>query len=142
MYLVSGTVQILPVLPVCLFNGHDNIDPYAVFLIIYPEENGEFFRNMHTIPDNASRSVEPFDVPRGRAGLFEALEMFPDNTEIFIFESFTELYERCIYHDLHFLVSSNASNSSSGNLERYVHVTHGEEVMSRFIMIGGKLIMW
>jgi hypothetical protein len=70
------------------------------------------------------------------------VEMFPDNTEIFFFEPFTELCERCIHRDLHFLVSSNASNSSSGNLERYVHVTHGEEVMIRFIMIGGKLIMW
>jgi hypothetical protein len=92
-YLVSGTVKVLPVLLVRLFNGHDRINTYAVFLIVYPEENGVFSRNMHSIPDNASRSVEPFDVPRGREGLFEAPEMFPDNTEIFFFEPFTELQE-------------------------------------------------
>ena len=91
MYLVSGTVQILPVLLMSLLHGHDSIDPYAVFLIVYPEENGELPGDMHTIPDNTSRSVEPFDVPRGRVRLFEAPEMFPDSTEIFIFESFTEL---------------------------------------------------
>jgi len=91
----SGTVQILPVLPVSLFHGHDSIDTYAVFLIVYPEENGELPGDMHAIPDNTFRSMEPFDVPLGRPGLFETVEMFPDNTKIFFFETFTELQERC-----------------------------------------------
>ena len=40
--LVSGTVQVLPVLLMCLVNGHDSIDSHAVFFIIYPEEHGVF----------------------------------------------------------------------------------------------------
>ncbi len=90
---LSGTVQILPILLVCLFNGHDRIDANTIFIIIYTEENGELPCDMHTIPDNASGSVELFNISRSRIGLFQPVEMFHDNAEIFFFETFTEFPE-------------------------------------------------
>ena len=82
----SGTVQILPVLPVSLFHGHDSIDTYAVFLIVYPEENGELPGDMHAIPDNTFPNPVGSPLP-GLADELCALTIYgKNNKERYLFK--------------------------------------------------------